>query len=274
MKMKIVNTTDFLIAQLSDLHIRPKGELYKGTVNSNAMLTDAIGHLHQLDRTPDLVLISGDLVDEGRPEEYSMLRELLADLSTPYLVIPGNHDEREQFRAAFADHHYLPAAGPLHYCVDQHPIRIVALDSTVPGKHYGLLDQAGLDWLDATLASVADKPTIVMLHHPPFLSGIEYMDGFRYLEPDKLKGVLEKHTNIELVVCGHLHRSMTRRWAGTVVTSCPSTATEIALQLSPAAKTRSIVGPRACLLHHWQRDEGLLTHISNIGRFEGPYPFA
>jgi len=266
--------TDFLIAQLSDLHVRPKDELYKGAVDSNQMLTEAIRHLGQLDRQPDLVLISGDLVEEGQPEEYLMLRELLAEISTPYFVIPGNHDERERFRAAFADHEYLPATGALHYCIDDYPVRVVALDSCVAGKHYGLLDAVGIDWLETNLAACVDKPTIVMLHHPPFLSGIPYMDDYRFLEPDRLATVLEKHDNIELVVCGHLHRSMTRRWAGTVVSSCPSTTTEIALQLSRTAKSQSFVGPRACMLHHWQPDHGLLTHLSNIGTLEGPYPFA
>lgn len=268
------NPDELLIAQLSDLHVRPKGELYKGVADSNQMLTDAIRHLQRLDRQADLVLISGDLVDEGRPEEYSMLRELLAELSTPYFVIPGNHDERENFRTTFADHQYLPATGALHYCIDDYPVRIIALDSTVCGEHYGRLDEAGLAWLEACLSSAEDKPTIVMLHHPPFLSGISYMDSYRLLEPERLASVLARHSNVELVVCGHLHRSMTRRWAGTLVSSCPSTTTEIALQLNPTAKSRSMVGPRACMLHHWQPNQGLLTHISNIGPFGGPYPFA
>ncbi len=104
-----------LIAQISDPHIRPAGQLYQGVADSNRMFEEAIDHLHGLDRKPDLVLLTGDLVDDGRPDEYAQVRHLLAKLTIPYLVIPGNHDHRENFRAAFADHAYLPAEGALHY---------------------------------------------------------------------------------------------------------------------------------------------------------------
>ncbi len=100
-----------------------------------------------MDRRPDLVVLTGDLVDEGRPEEYEMLRKILAALPIPYLVIPGNHDDRDNLRNAFADHAYLPRQGPLHYCVDDHPVRIIGLDSTVSGAHHGHIDADGLDWL-------------------------------------------------------------------------------------------------------------------------------
>ncbi|WP_422189143.1 metallophosphoesterase [Aquabacterium sp.] len=117
-----------LIAQLSDLHIRPEGVLYLGEIDSAQHLREAIAQLHRLDRRPDLVLITGDLSDEGHPDEYAALRRILTTLELPFLVIPGNHDQRDNLRAAFADHSYLPATGPLHYCIDDHPVRIIGLD--------------------------------------------------------------------------------------------------------------------------------------------------
>lgn len=263
-----------LIAQLSDLHVRPKGQLYQGVVDSNGMLATAIRHLHQLDRRPDLVLLTGDLVDEGQAGEYAHARELLAELTIPYLVIPGNHDDRENFRAAFADHAYLPLAGPMHYCSDQHPVRIVALDSTVPGLHHGDIAREGLDWLESTLAANTVKPTLVMLHHPPFACGIPYLDLYRYMKPEPLAEILSAYSNIPLVVCGHVHRPMVRRWAGTVVCACPSTTTEIALRLASGAKPASFMGPPACMLHLWDETHGMVSHTSYVGNFAGPYPFA
>jgi 3',5'-cyclic AMP phosphodiesterase CpdA len=263
-----------LIAQLSDMHVRPAGQLYQGVVDSNRMFQEAIAHLYQLDRQPDLVLLTGDLVDTGDAAEYAMVRTLLAGLDIPYLVIPGNHDEREAFRAAFADHAYLPAAGPLHYCVDSYPVRIIGLDSCVPGKHHGHIDAAGLDWLQATLAGDPGKPTVVMLHHPPFVCGIPYMDSYRYFEAAALERVLSGFGNVELVLCGHVHRPMLRRWAGSVVCACPSTTTEIALRLAPDAQPASYLGPPACMLHLWDPAQGMLSHTSYIGAFEGPFAFA
>ena len=165
-----------LMAQLSDVHVRPRGQLYKGVADSNRMLSEAIAHLQGLDRRPDVVLLTGDLVEEGRPDEYSTALEILGELTIPYLVIPGNHDDRENFRTAFESHAYLPRHGPLHYCIEDHPIRIVALDSCPPGRHHGHIDSTGLGWLRATLEADSRKPTVVIMHHPPFVSGIGKRD--------------------------------------------------------------------------------------------------
>jgi 3',5'-cyclic AMP phosphodiesterase CpdA len=262
-----------LIAQLSDIHVRPRGELYKGVADSNRMFTEALTHLGGLERRPDLVVLTGDLVDEGDPDEYANLRALLGALDLPYLVMPGNHDERENFRRSFADHPYLPRSGPLHYCVDDYALRLVALDTTVPGAHHGALDQTGLDWLLATLSENRAKPTLVLMHHPPFLSGIPYLDPYRYVDDEALADVLGQFQNIEAVLCGHVHRAMARRWAGTIVLACPSTTTQIALDLVDRARGRSYIGPAACLLHLWTPESGLISHTSSIGSFPGPFPF-
>ncbi|MEZ5652773.1 MAG: phosphodiesterase [Burkholderiaceae bacterium] len=262
-----------LIAQLSDTHIRPAGQLYKGVVDSNLMFADAIAHLHSLDRRPDVVILTGDLVDEGHPAEYATLLDLLEPLTIPTLVMPGNHDDRDRFRAAFAGHAYLPGHDPLHYCIDDYPVRIIALDSCVPGRHHGHVDAEGLQWLRMQLDTAPDKPTVLVLHHPPLVSGIRYLDEYRYRDGDSLASVIRPFANIEAVLCGHVHRPMARRWAGTVVLACPSTTTEIALQLREDAVPRSTQGPSACMLHLWQAGHGLVSHTSAIGRFPGPFPF-
>jgi 3',5'-cyclic-AMP phosphodiesterase len=263
-----------LIAQLSDPHIRPAGVLYQGVADSNRMFAEAIAHLHQLDRRPDLLLLTGDLVDEGLPQEYAMVRELLRATTIPYLVIPGNHDHREHFRKAFTDQAYLPAEGPLHYCVDAHPVRIIGLDTCIPGKHHGHTDAQSLAWLSQVLSEGSGKPTLIMMHHPPFMSGIPYMDTYRYMDTQPLEAVIRGAPGVEMVVCGHVHRTMLRRWAGTVVCACPSTTTLIALQLQADAPPQSYIGPRACMLHLWDEGHGMISHLSHIGDFEGPYPFA
>ncbi|TWT03215.1 phosphodiesterase [Reyranella sp. CPCC 100927] len=264
-----------LLAQISDLHVRPRGQLYKGVVDSNRLLQDAISHLHGLDPRPDLVLVTGDLVDEGDPAEYAMLRTLLAPCETPYLLIPGNHDSRDALRDAFAEHSYLPARGrPLHYVNDAHPVRIVALDTTVPGSHHGAIDDTGLAWLADTLARERTQPTVIIMHHPPFASGIPYLDDYMLRDAVRLEEIVARFDNIERVLCGHVHRPIQVRWAGTIVCTCPSTATQIALRLRPDAAPASYREPPACLLHRWQPGSAMITHTSYIGHFDGPYPFA
>lgn len=262
-----------LIAQISDVHVRPAGQLYKGLVDSNQMFSEAIAHLEAFDRRPDLILLTGDLVDEGHPDEYAQIVELLRPLTIPLLIVPGNHDHRDELRKAFPGHRYMPTAGPLHYCIDYYPVRIVALDSCLPGEHHGRIDRQGLDWLAATLAADPHKPTLVLLHHPPFVSGIPYMDDYRCFDEEPLAGIISSFTNIEAVLCGHVHRPMFRRWAGTVVAACPSTTTQIALQLRSDATPHSYVGPAACLMHLWNPLHGLVTHASYIGKYPGPLSF-
>jgi Icc protein len=265
-----------LIAQISDPHIRPRGQLYQNIVDSNRMFADAVAHLNGLDPRPDLVLISGDIVDHGSADEYASARALLAALEPPYLVIPGNHDDRLAFRTAFADQPYLPqGAGPCHYVIgDRGPVRIVALDVTIPGKHYGLIDAEALAWLEEVLAAEPQRPTLLMLHQPPFATGIPYMDPYWCEGGEGLAALIRRFPNVERITCGHVHRFMQLRFGGTALCTAPSTTTAIALQLRADAEPASYIEPPAFLLHHWKPGTGLITHHCPIGTFPGPYPFA
>lgn len=264
-----------LIAHLSDPHVRPEGKLYQGVVDSNAQFAAAIAHMNTLDPRPDLVLLSGDLVDHGHADEYRMLARLLAALEMPVLAIPGNHDEREAFKTAFTGQSWLPASGPINYVADDHgPVRIVALDVTLPGLHHGVVSEEGAAWLDRVLSAEPARPTIVMMHQPPFDTGIPYMDPYSCREGHRLAAVLARHPQVERLLCGHVHRVMQMRFGGTTLCTAPSTTTAIALQLRPDAKPASHIEPPAMLLHHWQEGTGLITHFVPIGTFPGPYPFA
>jgi len=265
-----------LIAQISDPHIRPQGQLYQDVVDSNRMFADAVAHLNGLALRPALVLISGDIVDHGDAAEYAMARALLAELQIPWLVIPGNHDDRAAFRAAFADQPYLPPGeGPCHYVIgDRGPVRIVALDVTIPGLHHGRIDAAALAWLEDVLAVEPQRPVLLMLHQPPFATGIPYLDPYWCEGGDGLAALIRRFPNVERITCGHVHRFMQLRFGGTALCTAPSTTTAIALQLSPDATPASYIEPPAFLLHHWIPGTGLITHHCPIGAFPGPYPFA
>lgn len=263
-----------LIAQLSDPHLRPDGVLYKNVADSNAMFAAAIAAVNALRPRPDLVILSGDVVEDGAPAEYAVARRLLAQLDMPLLVIPGNHDEREAFRAAFADHAYLPRTGPLHFAVGTFgAVRVIGLDVTVPGHHHGLMDAHAALWLDAALAAEPDRPTLIMMHQPPFASGIPYIDRYFCREGERLAAVVRNYPAVERIVCGHVHRFMQLRFGATMLCIAPSTTTAIALRLAPDATPASFVEPPAFLLHHWRPEVGLVTHHVPVGDFPGPYPF-
>jgi len=263
------------IAQISDPHLRPRGTLYKNTVDSNGMFVTAIKQINALDPPADLVLLTGDIVDEGQPSEYKMARELLSDIKAPLRIIPGNHDERSALRAAFRDHDYLPPNGPLNYVDDASgPVRVVALDVTLPGLHHGDVDDETLSWLDAVLARDPSRPTLIMMHQPPFACGVPYLDAYCCRSGHRLATVIARYPAVERIVCGHVHRQMQLRFAGTLLCTAPSTTTAIALRPFPAARPASFIEPPGFLLHHWKADTGLLTHSIPIGTFPGPFPFA
>ena len=107
-----------LVAQISDTHIKLPGQLAYGRVGTAAMLQRCVADVCGLDPQPDLIVMSGDLVDSGHPGEYAWLKTLIAPLRQPVIVVPGNHDERETMRAAFFGDGYFPAQGFLHFAID------------------------------------------------------------------------------------------------------------------------------------------------------------
>jgi len=261
-----------LIAQLSDPHIGLPGQLLYGRVDTAAFLARAVQAVAALDPRPDAVILTGDLVDKGEPAEYAHLRELLAPLPVPIFAIPGNHDAREPFRDAFAATGYLPPDGFLHYAVEDRPLRLVALDTLIPGKGGGELCPERLDWLERTLAAAPDRPTMILMHHPPFSTGIDYMDRYALADPAAFAEIVARHPQIERITCGHLHRVIERRFAGTIAGTAPSTAHQFQLNLTPGASLRLMFEPPGYQLHLWREGDGLVTHTVPLGDWFGPYP--
>jgi len=265
-----------LIAQISDLHIKRPGALAYRRVDTAAYLTRCVERLNALAPAPDAIIITGDLVDQGEPEQYEHLKSLLAPLKTPYYLLVGNHDDRTALRATFIDHKELHTNSEfIQYTVDIGPLRLIALDSMVPGQSAGLLCDARLAWLEAQLQTAHDKPVIVALHHPPFVSGIGHMDALR-LDPasaKKLAALIARHPNVERVICGHVHRPMFVRFGGTIASAVPAPAHQVALDLRDDAPSAFMMEPPAFALHRYDSVNGLITHHAYVDAADGPYPF-
>jgi 3',5'-cyclic AMP phosphodiesterase CpdA len=262
-----------IIAQISDLHVRPRGRTAYGDVDTNAMLERAVAAIRALTRVPDCVVVTGDLTDCGLDEEYAELCEILAPLPMPVFVIPGNHDRREALVAALGGRHdYLPRDGAfLQYAIDSFPVRLIALDSVIPGQTHGELCAARLAWLERCLAERQDSPTILFIHHPPFPTGIQAMDALGCRAGgDALATIVRRHPQIERVVAGHFHRPITVRWAGTIGYAAPSTAHQVALDLRQDEPTRFVLEPPGFAVHTWRQDTGVVSHAVPIGD-HGPW---
>jgi 3',5'-cyclic AMP phosphodiesterase CpdA len=263
-----------ILAQISDTHVPAAGKLLFGKIDTAAFLRRAIAHLKGLEPRPDFVIVTGDLVDEGTVAEYDNLRSILSELAIPFAVMPGNHDERGNLRRAFRDHGYLPGDGEfLHYVIEDLPLRLIALDTVIPRRPGGRLCRARLDWLAARLEEQPAKPTVVAMHHPPFVSGLAKMDSLNCENSSALGEIVARHPQIQRVICGHIHRPICLGWNGTVVTSAPATAHQVTLDFREDSGASWIMEPPACHLHYWHPANGLVTHLSYIGDYGPPTPY-
>ena len=222
----------FILVQLSDLHV---GAEWGGS-DPLSRVGDAVAAVRALPEGPDAVVVSGDLTENAAPAEYEAVREALAPLEAPLFVLPGNHDGRGPLRAAFG----LDGEGEerIDYAADLGPLRLLALDSTVPGRVPGSVDAATLAWLDAELAAAPAQPTLLAMHHPPLSIGIPSWDAINLAANDRvaLGEVVARHPQLKAVVGGHVHTAIAGVLGGRPVLSIPSTHVQAAPDYADGAE--------------------------------------
>jgi 3',5'-cyclic-AMP phosphodiesterase len=270
-----VSARPILIAQISDLHIKRPGELAYGRVDTAAALTRCVDALNRFVPQPDLIVISGDLVDIPSVSAYGHLKRLLTPLRIPLAAIPGNHDGRGMLRDVWPDQAPVDTAA-FNSVRSVGDLDIVLIDSTVPGMPHGALDAATLAWLDSVLGASTSRPALLFLHHPPFATGIAHMDVQNLRNADDLAAILRKHERARLIAAGHVHRATLTTFAGIAATICPAPNHAVALDLDGHWPSSFTVEPPAFHLHAWFPDANfgsVVTHLMPIGDFDGPHSF-
>lgn len=248
----------FLLAQLSDPHIG--ADWYDD--QSVPRLAVAVEAVRAVRPHPDAVLLTGDLADHETDEEYGRLRELLAPLRAPLYPLPGNHDDR----GALHRHFGVPGGDGERVCyaVDLGPLRLVALDSQIPGEDSGELGAEQLEWLEAELAAAPEQPTLLAMHHPPLVTGVPAWDELGLAAGDRraLGKVIARHAQVRRLACGHLHRAMTGELAGRTVVVAPSTY----VQMRPnfLSKELDLTAEPAGFALHAIVDGDLITHVQTV----------
>ena len=253
-----------LIAQITDIHLG----FDRGNPDefNRRRLDRTLQTLIALRPAPDLLLITGDLAEEGDDlVSYRRLKEAIAGLPFPVFLAMGNHDSRAPFFEVFPDH---PASdGFVQYAIDEYPLRILVLDTLEEGRHGGAFCERREAWLSARFAEAPDRPTLLVLHHPPIESGLSWMTenpAAGWIE--RLRALVEAQQNVVGAIAGHLHRPIVTRWAGTVLAVCPSTAPQVALDLEPIDAERPdgrpmIVADPPCYALHWWNGRELVSHF-------------
>ena len=249
-----------LIAQLSDTHIlTPASDPTAAQLRSDC-LRRCVADINE--QEPDAVIFTGDTVQHGQPDEYARLRELLQPLQAPLYTVPGNRDDKTAMRRALSDHDHLPADGEfLHYVVDTHGLRLVALDSTLAGERKGRFCEARQAWLEAVLSEQPDRETLLFIHHPPFDVGDHYIGGYRRPEESAaLEAIVGSHSQVAAFICGHVHWPIEREWAGTQARIMPS----VAVDLRKGIDETEARGRPVYMLHDIGRESGLSTELRMV----------
>ncbi len=249
-----------LIAQISDTHILASASDAPAAQLRADCLRRCIADINQ--QHPDAVIFTGDTVQHGQPEEYARLRELLAPLQAPLYLIPGNRDDNETMRAAFNDKTYLPESGDfLHYTIEDYSLRLVALDSTSSGERKGVFSPERQAWLVAVLSEQPNRPTLLFIHHPPFDVDDHYVGGYRRAEEAAaLTNLVSRHSQVDGMLCGHVHCPGKHDWAGTIASLMPSVAVDLRKGIDETeAREQPIY-----MLHRFSEKTGLVSEARTV----------
>lgn len=229
-----------ILAQLSDPHIR----LPPDDEGSGEALAAAVRAVLALEPLPDAVVVTGDLANGATADEYARVREALEPLPMPVHLLPGNHD------AGVVEADYAVRVGAL---------RLVACDSTIPGRDDGELD---LEWLEACLAEDRETPTVVAMHHPPILTGVGGLDDLGLTNREALGELLERSPQVHRVIAGHVHRGAFGVIGGCGVVACPSTNLQAKLEIG--AEGFTIVREPPAIAVHALVDGQLVSHLQPV----------
>jgi 3',5'-cyclic AMP phosphodiesterase CpdA len=259
------------VAQITDLHITSdKAPLDKA--RNEARLRTVLKAIHARRPRPVAIIASGDLVDRGEAEEYAELKKILAEVEIPLYLGLGNHDLRAPFRAAFPQTP-VDKNGFVQYTADLGGVRLVMLDTLEEGSNDAGFCKKRAAWLKRALREDRRTPTIVALHHPPIISGIQWMDP----PPDadwikRLAKVIKGRDQVRTLISGHLHRAFHGVLAGQVASVSPATSIQLTLDLTPVdmrvpdGREILLEEPPGYSLYMWDKGQ-FITHVCVAGDF-------
>jgi 3',5'-cyclic AMP phosphodiesterase CpdA len=258
------------IAQISDLHITGTGPTC-GVAPMAENLARVVAHINA--HGADMVLVTGDICHNGLPAEATRAATVLAGLSMPYFITPGNHDTRAALQTAFPPA-TLPAREKAHlsYVVETGGLRFIALDSTDPDAPNGRICPARAAWLAARLAE-SDQPVILFLHHPPMKCGLEETDTPPLEGASRLGAVVAEYPQILRILCGHIHLPAQALWQGRLVCVAPSMGMRLSWTPQRLTPSRFLTSAPAYLWHMHNADGTMVTHEFSLDAPDGPFDF-
>lgn len=257
---------DHFILHLSDTHFVAGGDPLYGSVDAEGKLRELFAELEASGSRPEAIVFTGDLADKGETDAYAKLRAIVEPaahrLGAEVIWVMGNHDDRGRFRDSLLDEH--PSTTPVDRVYDINGLRVIALDSTVPGHHYGEVADAQLTWLADVLSTPAPHGSILAMHHPPVPSVLDLAVTVELRTQKELAAVI-RGSDIRSIIGGHLHYSTTSTFAGIPVSVASATCYTQDLNV-PLGGTRGRNGAQAFNLIHVY-DDTVLHSVVPIGQY-------
>lgn len=252
------------ILHISDTHLVGTGHLLYSQIDCDANVMRLFDSLLECGVSPDAIIFTGDLTDDGHPDAYARLRAIVepaaAKMGAEVIWVMGNHDKREAFRVSLLDED--ATADPIYRVVDIRGLRIITLDSSVPGHGHGELDDGQLKWLGEMLSVPAPRGTLIAMHHPPIPSPIGVLALVELREPHRLAEVIEG-TDVRAILAGHLHYATHSMFAGIPVSVASATCYTQELNVAyPSARGKN--GAQSYSLVHVYEDR-LVHSVVPIG---------
>jgi Icc protein len=244
-----------VIAHVSDPHLLAERSLY-GAVDTQDNLRRAMLRLTRLELPPQAIVFTGDLADRAEPKAYVRLREIVepaaAEIGAQVIWVMGNHDERAQYARELFGEEVLDES-PQDRVHDVHGLRVVSLDTTVPGYHHGELTDDQLLWLAEQLAQPAPHGTVLALHHPPIPVPMTRAAELIELHDQHRLAAVVEGTDVRGVIGGHFHFSSYSTFAGVPVSV--ASATCYTADLAPLDRFLSATdGHQAITMMHLYED--------------------
>jgi len=258
-----------LVAQVTDLHIGfDRDNPHELNVRRLNMVIDQLNAMRQ---KPSMLLVTGDLVEWGNDlDAYRHMVSLVGRWEGPVIWALGNHDDREHFHAVLPDV-ATDENGFVQYEVNHGGVRWIVLDTLHDGRHGGMICEKRAGWLKQRLAEQTEIPTILVLHHPPVDTGIDWMSALDCEAwVQRLEEVVRPADQVVALIAGHVHRPIATSFAGKPLIVCCSTAPTLALELDdidparPDGRALILGDAPAYALHYWN-GEKLLTHFDVAG---------
>lgn len=259
-----------LIAQITDIHIGFEGS--NPEEYNMRRLRAVLDRLVHGPNRPDMLIMSGDLTELGDAESYARLAEAVSVCPFPVWPMTGNHDLRQPLLEAFP--HTPSEDGFVHYALDCGELRLILLDTLEEGRHGGGFCAARAAWLDAQLSAEPARPVVIAMHHPPFESGIDWLDSSAR-EPwiGRFADTIAPHSQVRAIISGHLHRNVHTLWNGVSLTVTTAVAPAVALDLRaidvnrPDGRAMITDELAGYALHRWD-GERLIAHFETVGALD------